>query len=229
MNDWDDSPSKNRGAGCAGSAGIIMGIVALLLVLALGVVIFQGQLCNYLSLPNCPPKRPVVNIGQYLEKANQLTTVKFTDVFIMDAKEENVIDAIFIDIPIGALTVVYAVYGEVWAGVNLDEIDPNSVLIEEESVTISLPAPEIQNAGNVIVESRSEKYVYQEGFPPSNTTAIALTEELEQYASNQIINDACNAGILDEANKNAELVLQVLFETAGFTEVNIITQSGHCP
>ncbi len=169
----------------------------------------------------------MVNIGQYLEKANQLTTVKFTDIFVIDAKEENVIDAIFIEIPVGALTVVYAVYGEVWAGVNLDEVDPQSVIIEDERITISLPTPEIQNAGNVIVESRSEKYEYREWFSPSSS--LALTEELEQYASSQIINDACNAGILDDANKNAELVLSVLLETAGFTEVNIITQSGHCP
>lgn len=223
MNDWDDSPSKNRGAG---SAGIMIGLVALLLMLALGAFIFSQGICNFIALKSCTPTGDGFPIGQYLEKAGELTTVKFTDVFI--AADTDKFDFWGVDVDLlGNTTVVYAVYGEVRAGINLEEIGDEDIEVNGQSLTLRLPPPEIQNKGNMIVETRSKRYEYKSGpLPPSSFT---LTEQLEQSAGAQIIQAACEYGILDEANEQAVTVLKALFETAGFTEVTVVTQPGHCP
>lgn len=114
-------------------------------------------------------------------------------------------------------SVLLIAVGDVRAGVDLDNLQDGDVRVEDESVTIDLPEPEILSSG--LDEERTQVYDREQGL-----LNFSPDEDLETEARRDAITDieaaARENGILDRAQQNAETSLRTFIQSLGFEEVN---------
>lgn len=107
--------------------------------------------------------------------------------------------------------------GDVRAGVDLDKLEQADVRVEDESVTIDLPEPEILSSG--LDEERTQVYDREQGL-----LNFSPDEDLEAEARREAIAGieaaARENGILDQAQANAETSLRAFIQSLDFEEVS---------
>lgn len=170
------------------------------------------------------PEEPEVDIRSVVVKqlrgASELTTA----IFAMEAVVPTRSDRTLAGYVIGSTNLLYIAYGEVRAGVNLDQITPSDIQIEGTSIAVTLPPAQVLDSKLEL--SRSNVYDYDRGFlgfGPDN--APELQELAQQEALAKIESAACTEGILAEANQRAEKAVSQLLTTAGFNAVTVTTQT----
>ncbi len=165
-------------------------------------------------------------VVQQLRGASELTTA----IFAMEAVVPTRSDRTLAGYVIGSTQLLYVAYGEVRAGVDLSQIAVTDVQLDgETAIQVTLPPPQILDSKLDL--SRSNVYDYNRGFlglGPDN--APNLQELAQQEALTKIEAAACVEGLLDEANRRAELAVGKLLSTAGFQTVTIVPQppNGAC-
>jgi len=100
--------------------------------------------------------------------------------------------------------------GTVVAGVDLERLDAASVTVSEDgsSVTVDLPPVEIFNRNSILDNARTRVYDRQQGlFAQPNAN---LETQARQAAETEILLAACEAGILAQANEDAQRALEKL-------------------
>ncbi len=106
--------------------------------------------------------------------------------------------------------------GQVIAGIDLSRLGDNSVTVDGDTVSVTLPASEIF----VATLDNQNTYVYDR-----QTGLLGPKIDLEtlarQKAQDEILNAALQDGILDMAQTNGQQVIQRLLEALGFKEVHI--------
>ena len=115
-------------------------------------------------------------------------------------------------------------HGKVIAGLDLSTMQPEDFSGSGDSIIIKLPAPQILET---ILDNNSTR-VYDRDLGLLTKGDLDLEATARQLAEGEIRQAACNGGILDEANENAISQLTLLFKTAGFEEVSILTTPGSC-
>lgn len=115
-------------------------------------------------------------------------------------------------------------HGKVIAGLDLSTMQPENFSGSGSSIIIKLPAPQILET--ILDNSSTRVYDRDRGILTKGDLDLEATAR--QTAEEEIRQAACDGGILDEANKSAIQQLSVLFKTAGFDEVSIITTPGSC-
>ena len=114
---------------------------------------------------------------------------------------------------------LFIAHGEVVAGVDLSELRPEDVVVhDDQSVTVQLPAAHILS--HRLDNDQSRVYDRQEGLLTKGDPD--LETRVRQTAEQQILLAACQAGILAQANANAETQVRTLLLTMGLKQVEFL-------
>jgi hypothetical protein len=204
----------NKGGGLGTT--LVLGFVILVLGIALGVGLARyGQVLPIVGplLGEKPPRTttgPVVVEG--IQELDQLATVRWTEsVPVTRETGGDLLDRLFS----GEQVIVIAT-GNVEAGVDLGDIHKDDVSVNDDSVTIDLPEPEILSAS--LDEEMTR--VYDRDLSPLNIRPDdQLVEEARLQAIQKIKGVARENEILDTAEQNAEVSLRAFVTTLGLDEV----------
>lgn len=202
------------------------GTMAVGLVIGIGVWrsgqrFFQDLPALFLPVVTAPEADVRTVVVQQLRGASELTTAIFTMETIVPAQSDRTLAGYVI----GSTNLLYIAHGEVRAGVDLAQITVDDVqLADESAIRITLPSPQILD--RKLDLDRSTVYRYDRGWlslGPDNAPQLQTLAQQEALA--KITTAACSTGILEEANRRAELTVEQLLSTAGFQSVEVVSQA----
>lgn len=182
-------------------------VIVIVLAVALGLGLLFGTVVPRL-LPGQQQRR-VYNTSTVLKQVqtlSELVTVKYVMekvVILEDVKWY------------GENRVLFLAHGVVKAGIDLGDLKPGNIHIEDKKISIRLPMERVTDA---YLDDKKSSVI-------ERTTGVArkFDKDLEQSARRQAVDDirraAREAGILKDARERAELQLKVFFLDLGFTEV----------
>ena len=179
-------------------------IVGLVLAIAMGVALFIALLLVRLPAIGAPPKiQNTTTVIQQIQTLAELVTVKYVleKVVILD------------DIKwYGENRVLLVAHGIVKAGVDLQEIKPEDVRVEDKRVVLKLPRARITD---VYLDDQKTRVVDR-----STGLLRAFDKDLEQNARRQAVDDLRIAArahrIYEDAEERARLQLGNLFHQLGY-------------
>ncbi len=187
-------------------------ILGLVLAIGAGVALFVALLWVPLPLPGAPPR--IQNTATMLKRVqtlSELVTVKYVlekVVILEDVKWY------------GENRVLLVAHGVVKAGVDLQEIKPEDVRVDDKKVVVKLPPARITD---VYLDDKKTRVV-------DRTTGLlrAFDKDLEQSARRQAVEDLSISarfnGINGDAEERARLQLTNLFHQLGL-EVEFVTNT----
>ncbi len=198
---------------------LVLALVIVVLSLGLGIGISRFDFAERMPVigpllqerPARTTTSPVVVEG--VRGLDRLATVRVTESIIVtrESGSENALDRLF-----SGEKVLLVATGDVEAGVDLSEIGEDDVRVEDETVTIRLPEPEVLSASLDEEETR----VYDRDYSPLNLRPDDdLVEEARAEAEERIEAAARENGILDTAEDNAEQSIGAFLTTLDFEEV----------
>jgi hypothetical protein len=195
---------------------LVLALVIVVLGVALGVGLARfGSLLPVVGplLGEKPPRTttgPVVVEG--IKELDQLATVRWTEsVPVTRETGGDILDRLF-----NGEKVLVIATGEVEAGVDLGDIGKDDVTVNDDTVTIDLPEPEILSAS--LDEEKTR--VYDRAFSPLNIRPDDdLVRDARLRAVEEIRAAARENNILDTAENNAEDSVRAFVTTLGFEEV----------
>ena len=179
-------------------------IVGLVLAIAMGVALFIALLFVRPPATGAPPKiQSTATIVQQVQTLSELVTVKYVleKVVILD------------DIKwYGENRVLLVAHGIVKAGVDLQEIKPEDVRVEDKKILLKLPRARITD---VYLDDQKTRVVDR-----STGLLRAFDKDLEQNARRQAVEDlriaARSNRIYEDAEERARLQLANLFHQLGY-------------
>ena len=179
-------------------------IVGLVLAIATGVALFIALLFVRPPAIGAPPKiQSTATIVQQVQTLSELVTVKYVleKVVILD------------DIKwYGENRVLLVAHGIVKAGVDLQEIKPEDVRVEDKKILLKLPRARITD---VYLDDHKTRVVDR-----STGLLRAFDKDLEQNARRQAVDDlriaARSNRIYEDAEERARLQLANLFHQLGY-------------
>ena len=179
-------------------------IVGLVLAIAMGVALFIALLFVRPPATGAPPKiQSTATIVQQVQTLSELVTVKYVleKVVILD------------DIKwYGENRVLLVAHGIVKAGVDLQEIKPEDVRVEDKKIVLKLPRARITD---VYLDDQKTRVVDR-----STGLLRAFDKDLEQNARRQAVEElriaARSNRIYEDAEERARLQLANLFHQLGY-------------
>jgi hypothetical protein len=186
--------------------------------------------CGIIALFTPSPKTPsptktsavtnIITSGAVIEKIEQvseLTTTKYSIQLV--AKSETVGEWYLLGTT--NVKMLLIARGKVNAGLDLAALDPSAVRVSNDgqSVTVRLPQVKIFDRDHILSSNPSDTYVYDVQKGIASDTSGTETQ-LRGVANDQILEAACKDGIMDEATKNAKVVVEQLLKTF-FTNVTV--------
>ena len=197
---------------------LVLALVIVVLSVGLGIGISRFDFAERVPLigpllqerPARTTTSPVVVEG--VRELDRLATVRVTESILVTRESGgDVLDRLF-----SGEKVLLVATRDVEAGVDLSEIGEDDVRVEDETVTIRLPEPEVLSASLDEEETR----VYDRDYSPLNLRPDDdLVEEARAEAEERIEDAARENGILDTAETNAEQSIRALVVVLGFEEV----------
>ena len=109
--------------------------------------------------------------------------------------------------------------GEVVAGFDLAQVDSADIAVQGDSVTISLPPPEIMYTKI----DNDETYVYVRTTGLFQKPDPSIESEARQLAERAMLERALEGEIMQQAELNGRLQLEAFLRSIGFTEIEIVT------
>jgi len=106
------------------------------------------------------------------------------------------------------------------AGVDLSKLEPNQLELEDGVLFVTLPDAEVF----VATLDNENSYVYDRETGLLRKSDRDLETAARQVAEQEIEKAALEDGILDQAQQNAEVFLERLFNTLGYQNVIFIVQ-----
>lgn len=228
----EESEGRRGCSGCLWGVGGALGCLGLLLLpvvvaLILGMTTVNSVINNIFAIFNPPPPTYVFDTSALvLEKVktiSQLTTTRYNYSSIVTATSEMpaLIQALY-----GRQLVLIAT-GHINAGVDLNQLKPQDVTFADGVLTITLPAPSLQDC---FLNEQETRVVSQTGGPFAHTTGQNdLDEESRRYAVRQFRDMALEEGILDEARIRAEVTIQQFVGALGINTVKNVKISTRLP
>ena len=166
---------------------------------------------------------PQVDVRSVTLKQIQGVSELSTTVFAMEAIVPTRQDRELAGFVVGTTKLLYIAYGEVQAGVDLEQLQPQDVVVKGEMIQIRLPPPRILDAK--IDVTRSQVYDYNRGLLGLGPDVAPDLQTLaERQALKKIVATACQEGVLQKANERAQQVVSQLLSTTGYPQVAITTQ-----
>ena len=159
------------------------------------------------------------NVVEKIKKISEFTTACYYEEFVLKeekkeaSKLEGVAKLVKVEADSTLNEIVILSKGTVRAGYDLSKISVTDLIISNDTITISLPEPEIFD---VILNPSDYEFFVREGkWSHEEITAIQST------AKDRVLNDAMNAGILEKADVVGRERIQGLFKTFGFKVVKL--------
>jgi hypothetical protein len=189
-------------------------ILALLLVI---VSVAAGAGLVYLIWNPTEPDEPAVVQG--IQRLNELATVKYTtQVLVTEEENSEIFRQPLPEFLTGEKVLLVAV-GEVEAGVDLDELEPEDVRVKGDTVYLDLPAARILDSS--LDEDKTRLYDRDRGVFKIRGDDD-LIEEARRDAVDKMVEAARENGILDKAQNNAETSISTLVTSLGYDEVRFV-------
>ena len=126
------------------------------------------------------------------------------------------------DIPIATTRLLYIAKGKIRAGVDLGELTKEDIKIDRQTIEINLPTPEILDTK--IDVNNSRVYDYDRGFLNLGPDVAPELQTLAQRNTLQeMVDAACEGGILNNANLKAKDSISLLLTNLGYSQVKVKT------
>ena len=126
------------------------------------------------------------------------------------------------DIPIATTQLLYIARGKIRAGVDLGELTKEDIKIDRQTIEIKLPTPEILDTK--IDVNNSRVYDYDRGFLNLGPDVAPQLQTLAQRNTLQeMVDTACEGGILNNANLKAKDSISQLLTNLGYSQVKVKT------
>ena len=163
-------------------------------------------------------------IVERLQNLQELTTTVQTVEKIVPTSADRKIG----DLPIATTRLLYIARGEIRAGIDLGELSDRDITIDRRTIEIDLPTAKILDS-KIDVES-SRVYDYDRGFLNLGPDVAPQLQTLAQRNSlTEITTTACQEGILERANLQAQESISQLLVNFGYEEVIVnVTPSNSC-
>jgi hypothetical protein len=201
------------------------GVVLIALLFGVGVLrsgtrFFEGLNAMF----NAPQPKPEVDVRSLIVSqvrgASELTTAVFTMEAVVPTRQDRNLGGY----TLGTTTLLYIAYGEVRAGIDLQDLKPDDVQVVNNTIQLKLPPPRILDSK--IDVNRSTVYDYDRGFLSLGPDVAPQLQMLAQRETlKKIVTAACSNGVLAQANDRSQLVVEKLLNTAGYKQVEVKTQS----
>lgn len=214
----DDRPRSHFGAILLGLLlCFVLGLVAMVFVLR-STAGFASHLAAQLLGRSTTVDTSAPVVIEQIQKLNRLETVVYSVDTVVEGKRTSPIlpDALAGD------KLLLIVHGQVFAGIDLSKLRPESVKIQqtsanERSITVELPPSEIFSSR--IDENKSRVFARETGLlVPSDPN---LETQTRRTAEGQIVQSAQADGILDTARANGRSSVEALLHGLGFQQVTV--------
>lgn len=198
--------------------------IVLLPVLALvifAVVTFGGVMQAWQTVDNLFAGRLVIRTDQpavvvQVQQLNRLETASFTIEKIIEGGVDQgspVLNALLGE------RLLFIAHGNVIAGVDLSQLKPEDVIVyDDQSISLRLPPAGVLSQS--LDNEMSRVYDRQRGLLIKGD--LNLETQVRQEADQQILQAACQGGILHQANTNAQTQVRALLVTMGFRQVEFL-------
>ena len=110
---------------------------------------------------------------------------------------------------------LFVAHGIVIAGVDLEKLSPDDLVVENGILYVQLPEPEIF----IATLDNEKSYVFDRETGLLTKGDVNLETEARRVAEDSIYEAAVEDGILDTAQRNAQLYFSLLFRDLGYPEV----------
>jgi hypothetical protein len=178
---------------------------------------FLSNVLGWFGQANPEPQVDVRSVVvKQVQDASELTTAIFTMEAVVPTQQNTTMGGFVL----GTTKLLYIAYGQVRAGVDLSQIAPTDIQVQDGRLLVRLPAPKLLDSK--IDVSRSNVYDYNRGFlglGPDN--APTLQSLAQQQALDKIVTAACQEGILQRAGDRAKLVVSQLVKLPAYKEVQV--------
>lgn len=160
------------------------------------------------------------SVVQNIQNLSRLETASFTIEKIIEA-EKNI--PAFTHILFGDRILLIA-NATISAGFDFSDIDESDIHINNNDISITMPAPQILSSN--LNNERTRVYDRRLGIFTKGD--LDLESQARTLAEETIRRDACEAGILDSASENAHEQLTGFFTLLGFEGVVLDIPEGVC-
>ena len=200
------------------------GINLMILLILLSIWRTGDRALNFMSnLFKFQPVEPKIEnsstIVQQIRNIQELATTVQTMETIVPVSADRKLG----DIPVATTRLLYVARGEIKAGVDLNELTNADIKVSNNSIEIGLPPAKILDSK--IDVNRSRVYDYDRGFLNLGPDVAPQLQTLAQRRTLvEMVNTACNEGILEEANDKAKQTIGQLLVNTGY-KVKVETRS----
>lgn len=204
---------------------------SLVLIIAVVVVLLLFKPNWFGSLRNIFKAQPVVidNTPILIKEINelaQLCTITSYDEVVVDStviKPKSAVEMIipdfskFAGLPVTGKRIVIIGKGQVTAGTDLKKLQPTNFFINEDSIALTLPKPEILDA--IINPSGFET------FDETGEWSSEAVNAVKVKARNKMIERALEQNILEKAGQRSIVLMENFLRSAGFKKVTVLVES----
>lgn len=104
--------------------------------------------------------------------------------------------------------------GQIVAGIDLQELDQNKIVLAGDSVSITLPKAKVLDA--IVNPSQYEIFIEEKGWEPGEVNSIKVR------ARDQMIDRALRQGLLTKADTKARMIMENFLRSAGFKKISVL-------
>jgi len=203
------------------SAGLLIGILAGILFATITVclVVWGVTGTGLFHLLRSYAQGSVIHIDQptvvrQIQQLQRLETVRFSMDKIISGEHENPYVPKFL---VGD-RLLLLVHGEVIAGVDLTQLEPQNVSLHDRSISLRLPKSQIL----ITRIDNSKTRVYSRDTGLFSSPDPNLESQVRQEAERELQEAALQDNILKIADDNARTTLSALLRSLGFTNVEFV-------
>jgi len=228
--DWEMLPRRYSRSRRAGGGLSVSFLLLLIIVLVVGIGGFWiAQRINAVgtALPNLQvivqtPTPQIVSgaaVVQRIQQLSRLETSKYTIERVIDVRQSSNIPIIGDWLASDALLLI--AHGTVVVGVDLSQITADAVTVSADGSRITVRLPPVQVFSATLDNSKTRVYSRDRGLlAPENPHLETIAR---QAAEQQILQAACDDGIMEEGTRNAALALRQFLGLIDGVVVEVIT------
>jgi hypothetical protein len=154
-----------------------------------------------------------VTIIREVQSLARLETIQYTVEKVITAEvNQGLFGPLFGD------RLLFVAHGTVIAGIDMDKIETKDLWLDRDVLKVQLPNAEIFSA----TLNNEQSYVYDRDTGLFTKGNPQLETEARRAAEQEILKAAQVDGILDQAQMNAEVYLERLFNTLGYLKVEFV-------
>jgi hypothetical protein len=166
---------------------------------------------TFILLLGCGPKEQKESVVvQSIQQTGQLVTVEYSLSKMIKATDNKTW------YKLGERRILLSAQATVKAGVDLQTVTPDDVTINEKSIQLRLPAPQVFS---VSIPPDKIKVLYQDVAFFRSRFSASEREDLLRQAEKQVRSLTDSLGILQTAQTNAETFLRNLLQQGGFQTI----------